>query len=164
MRVYESIWSHCCAMSRYCCASEALCCATVALLLRYVALLLCYVALFCFIVVALCWAIVFYVALYCAIVELLFRHFARLLCYPPKQCGALRPKKAPGGRHITCKVVTSHPIRKKQVFWGCSRSPGPFPETVFFLGGLPPPGRPSWIVYLCLVFGGFWDLVLGRGR
>ena len=76
MRYSCAMLRYCCAMSRYCCAIVALCCAIVALLLRYVVLLLCYVAL-------------------------LLRYFARLLCHPPKQCGALRPKKAPGGRHIT---------------------------------------------------------------
>ena len=59
---------------RYCSATVALCCAIVGLLLRYCCAMLHY----CCAIVVLC----------CPIVALLLR-------YPPKQCGALRPKKGP---------------------------------------------------------------------
>ena len=95
------------------------CCTIVALLLRYVALLLrycCTMLLHCCAMLRYCWAIdalcCAIVVLCCGIVELLLRYFALLLSYPPKQCGALRPKKAPGGSHITRSfqgVMPTHP-------------------------------------------------------
>ena len=53
---------------------------------------------YCCAIVALCGAIVALLLRYCCA---MLRYVALLLRYPPKQCGALRPKKGPGGRHIT---------------------------------------------------------------
>ena len=94
-------------------------CAIVALLLHYVALLLRY----CCAMLSFC----------CA----MLRYFAQLLCYPSKQCGSLRPKKVPGGRH------TRIGIPYYNASWGTLPSRPPNIPGEPLLGCLQPTKQPT---------------------
>ena len=105
VQVLCQVLRYCWAMSRFCCAIVELLLHCVALFLRYCFPVLrycCAMSCYCCAIVALCCAIIALLLPYCCA---MLRYFARLLCYPPKQCSALRPKKAPGGRYIKIRPL-----------------------------------------------------------